>query len=357
MNKREQEIIYSPTSPWDDNNNDIWLASTLKLYRNVSKYHFSGKLNPSQRKQVLSLLEHEIMLLSHLNQASFFHAEDLSPTQKEFFFEHFLPTEGFHHAHTGEGFVVDSSGHFFGVVNVRDHLQLQVTETQGELENAWMHLTNVEMELGKSVQFSFSPKFGFLTADPWHCGTAFVVRTFLHLPALIDSETFWDVLEAHNKDSAVVATSFRGDTEELIGDIVTLYNQHTIGVTEGDIISNLRTATTKLIVAEKGLRAKYKNECPDNIRDTISRAYGLLKHSYQLEIIEAWEALSACKLGIDIGLISGINHLTLNRLWFDSRRAHLLKDCEEKVSAEDVSVKRAQYIHDNFKNAVLVETP
>jgi protein arginine kinase len=343
--KNKQKVIYHPLEPWDNNSNDVWLASTLKFYRNIAKYKFPGKLSSARRKQVLSLLEGQLKSSPLLKKPMFLDGKDLPPLQKEFLFEHFLASDSFQNALVGEGFVVDATGEFLAVINMRDHLQLQLTDISGELENKLAYLTNIETEIGKSVAFSFSPQFGFLSPDLWHSGTGLFTSLFLHLPALIYSEKIWDTLEKSNKDNLIIGTGMQGDAEDLIGDILVLQNQQMTGVTEGDIIGNMRACATKLVVAERGLRAKYKRKCPDDIHDLVNRAFGLLKHSYQLETVETWDALSSCKLGLDIGLIKGVDHTSLNTLWFNCRRVHFIELYEEKLSSDELAAKRAEYVH------------
>ena len=351
--KTKHDVIYHPHKPWDDNDNDIWLASTLKFHRNIAKYKFPGKLSIDRRNQVLSLLEEQLMSSPFLKKPIFLRGENLSPLQKEFFFEHFLASDSFQNAHVGEGFVVDKTGEFLAIINIKDHLQLQLTDVKGEIEDKLEFLTGIETELGKFIAFAFSPKFGFLSPDIWNCGSSFFISLFLHLPALISSDTFWDVFERNNIGNFASATGMQGNSEELIGDILMIQNQQMIGVTEGDIIGNLRALATKLIVAERGLRAKYKRKCPDDIHDMINRAFGLLKHSYQLEIVETWDALSACKLGLDLEILKGTNHSTLNSLWFNCRRVHFIELYDEKITSEELSVKRAEYVHSALKNVKL----
>jgi protein arginine kinase len=85
----------------------------------------------------------------------------------------------------------------------------------------------------------------------------------------------------------------------------------------------------------------------------VSRAYGILVHSYQIDAIEALNALSLLKLGIDMGWVSGIDNKSVNVLFFNCRRAHLLCKHQESIAKEEIAHKRSEYIHKSLKNVQL----
>jgi protein arginine kinase len=334
-------------SPWNNNSNSIWLGSTIALNRNVEKFKFPGKLSSDKRKQIISLLARDLVASDQLKNPKLIRAEDMPPIEKEFLVEHFLSDQSFHQAYAGEAFVLDETGEFLAVLNLRDHLMLEWIDPREELENTWDRLVKIELELSKSANFAFSPKFGFLTSDPGQSGTGLIVTIFLHLPALVYSDSLDEILKK-NKDDGVVQTGLQGDPNELIGDIVAFHNSYTLGITEENILSSLRTLATKLVVEEKSFRQHLKQESEikqAEAKDKISRAFAILLHSYQIEAVEALQALSLLKLGHDLGWLKGTTQTVLNKLLFACRRAHLLCHYGAKISQEELPHKRAEFIH------------
>lgn len=344
--------LLSQHLPWSVNANPIWLASTLKFYRNVSKHLFPGKLEPSRQKQLASIISNALQGSPTLNQVTILKAEEIEPIEKEFLFEHFLAHDSFHQAHFGEGFAIDNSGEFLAIFNIGDHLQLQLTDCKGEIENTWNRLVKIETEVGKTVDFAFSSRFGFLTSDPAHCGTGLSAYLYIHVPALIHTEKLSDFLEK-NKEEGIISTGMQGSLNEFVGDILTLGNTYTLGLSEEDIMRSLRTIATKVVSEEKSLRAHINDEKHPSLKNKVSRAYGLACHSYQLETVEALNAISLCKLAIDLGWITGIDHNTLNKLIFNCRRAHLTTLFDSKIEPEEIPIKRAELIHKALKEATL----
>ncbi len=334
-------------NPWSNNSNNIWLGSTITLHRNLEKFKFPGRLPTDRRKQIISLVTRDLLANEQLKGPKLIRAEDMPPIEKEFLVEHFLSDLSFHQAYAGEAFVVDETGEFLAILNLRDHILLQWIDPREELENTWDRLVKIEFGLNKSVNFAFSSKFGFLTSDPSLCGTGLKVTIFLHLPALLHSDRLEEILKK-NKDDGVEQTGLQGDPNEVIGDIVAFHNSHTLGVTEENILSSLRTLATKLVVEEKSLRQHLKQENESqlaDIKDKVSRAYAILLHSYQIEAIEALQALSLLKLGLDLGWLKGTTPIILNKLLFSCRRAHLLCHFGQKISHEELPHKRAEFIH------------
>jgi len=337
----------------DNNDNTICLASTLKLYRNLGKYPFPGKLESDKRKQVLSLFEGVILKNSLLKKPVFLNAAELDSASKEFLAEHFLTTEGFQRASTGEGFFIDDSGEFFAIINVINHLQLMLTICGGELEKARNRLVKIETEMGKSIDFAFSQKFGFLASNPEQCGTGFVIDVFLHLPAMIHSGELERFIE-NNDMKGIALGDIQGNISgTFVGDVVTVHNTHTLGLTEANIIQNVQGIVTKLVVEEQGMRGKLRNDENLDMKDMVSKAYGILKYAYQLQTVEAFNSLSIIKLGVDLGWVENIDQRKINSVFLNNRRAHLVHTYGRDIDKEDLSGKRAEYIKHELESVTL----
>lgn len=330
--------------PWSSNENAIWLATTLRLFRNVDKYPFPAKLSLDQRKRILALLSENLLRCDSFSKGSFIPAEKLGPLEKEFLYEHFLAGRGFQQALAGEGFLLDDSGHFFATINLRDHLHLQVTACNQELEKGWNQLVSVENQLSQRVTFAFSQRFGYLAADPNYCGTGLSVQLYLHLPALRHTGRLTQLLDEQHEEP-IFARGLLGGLDPLVGDLLVLRNRRTLGVTDETILQTMRAAGLRLIVAEKGARSQIRQQGSPALKDLVARAFGLLIHSYQLETHEAWNALSLLKLGIDLEWVTGINHRTVNELLFSTPRAHLICEYSQEVAQQEVSHLRAAFLH------------
>lgn len=344
--------IFSLAKPWTNNSNPIWLASTISLMRNIEKYKFPGKLGSDRKKQIISLVTKDLLTMEGLINPYLIKGEDLGYIEKEFLIEHFLSSQQLSQAHSGDGFFIDEPGEFIASLNLRDHLHLQLIDCKGELENTWSRLVKIETALGKNLNYSYQTKFGFLTADPMQCGTGLVVTVYLQLPALIHTGTIDEVLEKY-EDESLSITGIQGNPTEIVGDILMVKNNYTLGITEENIVASLRSFTTKIMLEEHSSRTKIKQTDDIEFKDKISRAFGILIHSYQIEAIEAMNALSLIKFGIEANWITGIDNSQINQLFLNCRRAHLLSQFKDKINKEEIPHKRAEHIHKALKDVQL----
>ncbi len=342
-NKASVMSLYTD-NPWSKNSTIEWLASTLCFYRNLEKFKFPHKLEPERAKQLVDSVSKEIMKIDLLSDPLLIKAEELSALDKEFLVEHFLANQSFHQASIGEAFIFDKSKSLLISLNIHNHIQFECLDTHGELESAWSHLVKIESAVGKRLSYSFSSKFGFLTADPTQCGTALIATVFLQLSGLIHTNKIDQVLEKL-ADESLLVTGIQGSPTEIIGDVLAIQNNYTLGLTEENIITSLRAFTTKILVEEQACRNHMRQEQTPDIKDKVSRAYGILIHSYQIEAIEALNALSLIKLGMDLKWVTGLSFEKMNEIFFNCRRAHLFTQFKEKIPQEEVSHRRAEFIH------------
>lgn len=331
--------------PWGEASTPIWPATLFVLRRNIARYNFPGKLHETQSVPLLEILTNGLASAATLKEPILLRAQQLKPLDKEFLFEHFLCLEGFQNTFAGQGFVVDASSLFLALLNIEDHMQLQIMDCKGQLEETWNCLSALDTAIGKQLNFAYSDRFGYLTADPGQCGTALHVLIYLHLPALIHGGTLQETL-AQQGDEGLFGTSIEGSTEELVGDILILRNRYTFGLSEESLIHTLQTAAMKLMIAEKTARSQLQHNGDAQWKDQISRAYGLLMHSFQLQTKETLSALSMIKLGLDLGWLEGISDPKMNEIFFRCRRAHLLRsESETPLDPQQLYQRRAAFTH------------
>lgn len=350
--KTEKHPIYLLKSLWQENSHAVWLATTVTLHRNLTKYKFPAKLDLSRKEQVISLIHEGIKGCTDLKNPQLFRANYLAPLEKEFLLEHFLVTTNFYGAHGGEAFIIDDEGDFLGVINLEDHLQIELTDTTQEIEKTWDRLIKIEQNLGKSIDFAYNTRFGYLTSDPALSGTALVIGLFLHIPAIIHTGELSEILEKEGEEE-IIAMGIQGSSSEMIGDLIIARNSCTIGLTEEYLLTSLRMWATKVVVAEITIRKKLMQEGNENLKNKVGRALGLLTYSYQLETIEALNALSLVKLGAELGWISGAENLNFNQIFLNCRRSHLINLLGGNINVPELPRKRAEYLSSIFNTLAL----
>lgn len=351
MEKSNLPNTFLSHTPWEYQTNAIWPATCFSLSRNLASYHFPAKMLDDEFERIYSLLCNA--LSSCLPKSIVLKNTQLSTLDKEFLFEHFLCLENLANTHSNQGFVLDENGLFFAQINKEDHLHICCIDYKGEWEITWNRLNQIEIDLSKTLDFSFSHKFGFLTSYPQHSGIALRVYAYLHLPAIIHCGQLQELLTKSQQEN-IYAIGMSGTLEELIGDLIILSNVYTLGINEETILYSLHTTVMNFMALEKTLRTHLKEKGNPEIKDQISRAYGLLLHSYQLQEKEALNALSLIKLALELNWVKGVSEKTINDLLFTCRRAHLTYICNTVLlDPQESARKRAEFLHKQLQGITL----
>ncbi len=351
----ELSSILLSSIPWNHENQAIWLGSSLTLRRNLNRYNFPSKMQKMEVDQVLQTLKKSLREDSGIEHPHFFAMNSLSANDRELLFEHFLFLRGLTEPPNGSGVVIDDKGSFLGLINTANHLELRALNISNQMEAAWNTLAQIENRISTKEGFAFSPKFGYLTADPSQCGTGLTVNAYLHLPALIHTDQIDSAL-ANAEEDEVQVTGMSSEEEEFIGDLVILQNNYSIGMSEESILHAIQIAATKLIGAEKTMRQHLKQEQNIEVKDLISKAYGLMLHAFQLETKDALDLLSLLKLGLSLGYISGVTDQILSDLFFKCRRGYFSHLFPNLTDPKEVNQKRADFLQQELKGITLLQS-
>lgn len=319
---------------WQHEADEVCLAATVKLHRNVETHIFPGKLKEDDRLKVMELIKQTLIQEKVIENPLFLSAHSIIPIVKEFLFEHFFCLDGFHQAHKGEGFCLSQDGHNLLIFNVRDHLQLMHVDYAGQLEKAWNQLLYLETQLSSQLKFTYNKKFGYLNSDLNHCGTGLKAAIMLHVPALSQSNSLDSLLKSLQNESISFET-VNGKYQAFAPDVVVVKNHYTLGVSEEDIIGAVRRCATKITVAEKTLRNKILLSKDLFFQDKIYKALGILKNSQLLTLKEALESLSLINLGLSFKWLQGASVADCKNLMLTGKRGHLLlEQSEGEISAD-----------------------
>jgi protein arginine kinase len=332
------------TSLWEKSDSPIWVASHFFLRRNLSTYPFPNKMTEAEEKQVTTLLKNSLLQSSLLQNPSFF------TQMNEPLSERFFPPKEEQLSKKNGGYVIDENGIFLATLNHQDHLLMQYSECQSNWKEGWKKLQKIEAELSKACDFAFSPTFGYLTANPSQAGTGLLIQAILHLPALIHLNQ----IDQMEEEEVEVETHGLEGIDEFLGGFVIVENRFTIGLTEDHILQAVHKTATKLLTLEKNLRGHLKQNPNPTLINAMSRAYGLLLNSYQIETKEAFSALSLLKLGLDLQWITGIDDSKINTLFFSCQRGHLITLLQEEIPQEVLSHKRAEFLQKELEEIKLV---
>lgn len=307
--------------PFEGAQDPVFLACSYELKRNIARHCFPHKMDKGAKQSVLEWAKTAC--------AGWEIFDRLEGAERELLTDIYLLDTTLQSFNEGSGIFL--SNDLFMGVNLSDHLVIRGMGDSASAHEIWKKMLSLEEQLGNGMDFAYHPRFGFLTSDLHQCGTTLSMQAYLHLPALLN---FGNIGEALSREEGV-----KLEQNESLGSVVILSNPETLGVTEDNIIHSIHGAALKLANAEKTF-CEHLGEHAD-VKDKVMRAYGLLAHSYRLELKETLDALSLIKLGIDLGLATGMQSHEINPLFTKTKRSHL--------QGEDLAHERATFIHEALK--------
>jgi protein arginine kinase len=339
--------------PWEKNTNSIWLATTMKLHRNLAKFNFPRHLDGEKRKLVSEMLLNALKKCPAYVDMTVYETDRLPPMDRDFFSEHFLIFDLPHESHREQAFVVEKEGTTAILINSMDHVELHTVEIGHNLEKRFDHLLVYEQAIEQDLTYAFSNHFGYLTSNPTLAGTGLSVQAYLHIPALCFLNKI-DAFVSPSKVDDILYSSLQGDHDHLIGNLLVLKNRYATGVSEEAIISSIRNTALRIVSEEQSAREQLMQKKDDAVYNAISRALGTILYAYAIDTTEALQTLSLLKFGLELGLAKGIPIETINELFFDCRRGHISKKIDQAAHTnEEIYKIRAQYLKKALKDLSL----
>lgn len=342
--------LWTQTGEWlkgSGPNADIVMSSRIRLARNLAKYPFPHWASPVQLEGVLSDFEKAYKDIDYFNGALYFRMKGLSGIDKQMLLErHLISRE--HITNPEYKAVLVSDREIISImVNEEDHLRIQVLQSGFNIQDTWKLTDKIDDELDKRLDYAYSTDLGYYTCCPTNVGTGMRASCMAHLPCLVMTKQINQLLNAISK-LGLTARGFFGEGTEAAGNFFQISNQVTLGHSEEEIIDNLERMMRQVIDHENAARKSLLTNQRQLLDDKISRALGTLKSAHLMTSQEALVLLSEVRLGIDLGIIKGIDINMLNELIIQIQPAHLQKLEGKHLSADERDIKRAELIQSKF---------
>jgi protein arginine kinase len=323
---------------------EVVISSRIRLARNIAGYPFLSRCSRSQR----TTLEHktrDVILNAGITQQTLYVDLEAAPqTDRDLLVERHLISKPHAAAEGARGVAVGESETLAIMINEEDHLRIQVLRSGLQLEEAWEQINKVDDLLEAKLDYSFHPRFGYLTACPTNVGTGIRVSVMLHLPALKLTGEIEKVFRAA-KDMRLAVRGLYGEGTEATGDFYQISNQTTLGKSEDEIISDFKhLVVPKIIDYEHHARRMLLNDRTTALDDKVFRALGTLSYARLITSEDTLNFLSHLRLGVNLGRVKDIDVRTINELFLLTQPAHLQKLQGKKLDGDSRRAARAEYI-------------
>lgn len=318
-------------------NSDIVLLTKVQLSRNLAQYPFPSKLSTNEKEQINRLISDAVTNKDDLN---FIDMKDLSKYEIVSLAEKHLISPEFASDSSGRALLLSNDEDVAIMLQEEDHVKIQAVLPGLSPEKAYELCEVFDSRLENSFQLAFNEKLGFLTQCPTNIGTALRVSVLLHLPALNSDGAIQRLGSTVSKLGMILRPAY-GDRNKVTGDLFTLSNQVTLGITEDTAIKNLQLITGQIIAQEKQAREHFVAQT--STIDNIWRSVGILKYVHSISSVELANLLSYVRLGAAEGIVE-FDTEKLTRLFIEMQSAtlnvlnkqNLSIDARDKLRAEKV---------------------
>lgn len=327
---------------------DVVISSRIRLARNLKGIFFPSYADEKQLAKVIEEVREALKLKTDIGPLHSFHVEELSAADRLVLVEKHLCSPQFIEQPHLRMLAVNQEQTISVMVNEEDHLRIQTITPGFSLEEALVLANQIDDYLEQSLEYCYDECCGYLTACPTNVGTGIRASVMLHLPALAMVDQLKKVLPALTH-IGINIRGFYGEGTDSLGDIYQISNQVTLGQSEEDLTNNLKSICRQVIEQERSVRDALYKESKMQLEDRLYRSYGILANCRILSSQEALKLLSDVKLGVELGIIQGINNVSVIELMFLTRASLIQKIIGREVSPAERDIYRAKIIREELQ--------
>ena len=316
---------------------DVVVSTRIRFARNINGYKYTSRATEEELKNIQNIFKEGNIVpgLSYIN------VEDLDELMRMSLVEKHIISKDLLKQKYGS-VLLNSDEDICVMLNEEDHIRIQALKPGLDLEGALEEAEKVDAAIDDRIDYAYSELYGHLTACPTNLGTGLRASVMLHLPALRMTRKIGKVIDVVNKVNINVRGVY-GEGTDAIGDLFQVSNKVSLGLTNLEIINNVKAVVNKLIEHERQAREFLKARGID-FEDKICRDYGTLSCAKKLTYSESEKLISMVKLGVAMGIVTDIDAQKVNEINIISKPATLQKYAKETLTGKDLDIKRAEFI-------------
>ena len=323
------------------NESDVVFSTRVRFARNIKGFPFVNRYTKKDALKIVEMIENITPNLGY--GLKLIRLKDLDDITKISLVEKHIisPEFAYNKGETG-AILINDDENICIMINEEDHIRIQVLASGLELENSLNLAIEIDKRLEELIPYAYNDKYGFLTSCPTNVGTGLRAAVMVHLPALSKTKNIAKVLQVVNNFNMNIRGIY-GEGSKAQGDIYQISNKQSLGISEEDVIKNLKIITDKVIEQER-LARKILTKKGIELEDKIYRAYGVLSNAKKLTSEECNILLSDVKLGTDLGIIAELNDLKIKKLELYTKPANLQKYAGQTLNSYERDIKRAEVV-------------
>lgn len=315
---------------------DVVTSTRIRFARNLQGFKFNLK-NQKDIEELKNKIKENTYVIGY--GLKYLELKDMDDITKMSLVEKNLISKDYALKNKTGAILINDEENICIIINDDDHLKVQVFSSGFELENTLNFAIELDKKIEEVLGYATSKKYGYLTSMPTNCGTGLKASVMVSLPALE---------KTRNIDKVFYNLSNFGINILELNNAFEISNKRNLGITEEDIIQNIKVVTEKLIEQERNAR-KFLDKDKISLEDTIYRSYGLLTNCRKITLEETEKLLSNVKIGTDLGILPELTDSKIQKMYLYSKPANMQKYLGEQYEAFERDIKRAEVIKNIIK--------
>jgi protein arginine kinase len=325
---------------------DVVVSSRIRLARNLAGFPFLTKASEEQRREIVDRLREPLAGLALTTRPLYVDLEAADDVLGSFLVERHLISRELQGGKGARGVAFGSDEVVSVMVNEEDHLRVQTIRSSLDLEAAWRRALEVDGALEREVEYAVSARFGYLTACPTNVGTGLRASVMLHLPALVQMKQVEKLFHSANRTGLAVR-GFFGEGTMASGDLYQISNQVTLGMDESAILARLGQMLPSILAYERRCRDELLSaRRRAKLEDRCHRSLATLRAARILGSDEAMTLLSAVRLGVTAGVLTGLDLKRVNELFVMVQPGHVQMIRGRSLSPDERDEQRALLVRE-----------
>lgn len=230
------------------------------------------------------------------------------------------------------------------MINEEDHIREQCIVSGLNVDVAYRRLEKIDQEICKKIDIAYDANLGFLTSCISNVGTGLRVSVMLFLPALTLTNKINNIISNLNKNGMTVRGAY-GEATDYLGYLYQISNERTIGKTEQEYVALIANLVSQICDMEIEARKQLLIARESEVKDVVSRAYGILTNCYLLSCEEFMKLAGEVKMGIALNLVRMKDNYIVDKLLASCTPYSLCKLSGNILNnSQDEQKYRAKYV-------------
>ena len=280
---------------------NITVSTRIRLARNIEKLPFPSKMTANQRTDLNNKVKNALIpsKISDKYGLKFIKMSDVPVNERFAMMERHTISRDFAENYQNRAIIISSDEKISILIGEEDHLRIQVIFAGCDFDKCYDIANEIDDFICEKLPIAFSDNFGFLTECPTNVGTGMRISAMMHLPLIEGYGKIPYFQEWLNKLGFTIRGTY-GEGSKVYSSLYQISNQVTLGISEKDILAQLKSIIKKFTEQEEDLRNKINKQ---KLEDDCFRSLYLLKGARIISSKEMMALISKTMIGINCGII------------------------------------------------------